>query len=106
MKFPKFLKAQANQGRKNAHLYLVSCAAATMATPAFAQLTEAENTAQWVLDIFSPTLMLVILTILLIGCGIAVYMGKLSGGLFVKILIGSILIFGAGTIAPKIIALF
>lgn len=86
--------------------YLLSCMAATMATPAFAQLTEAESTATWVLDIFSPALMLTILTILLIGCGVAVYMGKLSGGLFVKILIGSVLIFGARTLAPKIIAIF
>lgn len=106
MKFQHYLTAKTIQARKNAHLYLLSCAAATMATPAFAQLTEAESTATWVLNIFSPALMLTILTILLIGCGVAVYMGKLSGGLFIKILIGSILIFGARTLAPKIIALF
>ncbi len=106
MKFPHFLTVKASQARKSTHLYLLSCVAATMATPAFAQLTEVENTATWVLDIFSPALMLLILTILLIGVGIAVYFGKLSGGLFVKILIGSILIFGARTIAPKIVALF
>lgn len=87
-------------------LFILSCIAATMATPAFAQLTEAESTATWVLNIFSPALLLTLLTMLLIGCGIAVYLGKLSGGLFVKILVGSIFIFGARTIAPKIIALF
>lgn len=103
---PRTILFPVTQARKNVHLYLVSCVAATVATPAFAQLTEAENTATWVLDIFSPALMLTILTILLVGCGIAVYMGKLSGGLFVKILIGSILVFGARTLAPKIIALF
>ena len=58
------------------------------------------------LNIFSPGLLLTLLTILLIGCGIAVYLGKLSGGLFTKILIGSIFVFGARTLAPKIIALF
>lgn len=94
------------QARKNIHIYLVSCIAATLATPAFAQLTEAEDTATWVLDIFSPALLLTLLTLLLVGCGIAVYLGKLSGSLFVKILLGSILVFGARTIAPKIIALF
>ena len=94
------------QTRNRTRLFLLSCMAATMATPAFAQLAEAENTANWVLAIFSPGLMLTFLTILLIGCGIAVYMGKISGGLFVKILVGSILIFGARTIAPRIVALF
>jgi hypothetical protein len=54
----------------------------------------------------SAGLLLTFLTILLIGCGIAVYMGKLSGGMFIKILVGSIFVFGARTLAPKIIALF
>lgn len=85
---------------------ITSYIATTMATPALAQLAEAENTATWVLNIFSPALMLTILTILLIGCGVAVYLGKLSGELFTKILIGSIFVFGARTLAPKIIALF
>jgi type IV secretion system protein VirB2 len=80
--------------------------AATMATPAFAQLTEAESTATWVLNIFSPALVLTLCTILLIGCGIAVWMGKMSGGLFTKILIGSIFVFGARTLAPKLVAIF
>lgn len=106
MKFTQSITQQAVQTRKNIQLYLLACVTTTMATPAFAQLTEAENTATWVLGIFSPALMLTILTILLVGCGIAVYMGKLSGSLFVKILIGSILVFGARTLAPKIIALF
>ena len=79
---------------------------ALFASPAFAQLTEAENTVNWVLAIFSPALLLGLLTILLVGCGLAVYMGKLSGGLFVKILVGSVFVFGARTLAPKIIALF
>jgi type IV secretory pathway VirB2 component (pilin) len=87
-------------------LFILSCMATTMATPAFAQLTETEGVATWVLNIFSPALLLTLLTVLLIGCGLAVYLGKLSGGLFVKILIGSIFVFGARTIAPKIIALF
>ena len=80
-----------------------------MSTTARAQtgsLSEAESTATWVLKIFSPTLMLAVLTILLIGCGIAVYFGRMQSQLFVKILIGSILIFGASTIAPKIVAIF
>jgi type IV secretory pathway VirB2 component (pilin) len=101
------LTVQEQQTRTNrVRLYILSCMATTMATPAFAQLTEAENTANWVLRIFSPALLLTLLTLLLIGCGLAVYMGKLSGGLFVKILVGSIFIFGARTLAPKIIALF
>jgi type IV secretory pathway VirB2 component (pilin) len=98
--------SQQKQTRNRGRLFLLSCMAAATATPAFAQLAEAENTANWVLAIFSPALMLAFLTILLIGCGIAVYMGKISGGLFVKILVGSILIFGARTIAPRIVALF
>ena len=87
-------------------MFFATCVAMTLASPAFAQLTEAESTATWVLNIFSPALMLTILTILLIGCGVAVYLGKLSGGLFTKILIGSIFVFGARTLAPKIISLF
>ncbi len=94
------------QTRNRVRLFLLSCMAATMVTPAFAQLVEAENTGKWVLAIFSPALMLIFLTLLLIGCGIAVFMGKLSGGLFVKIILGSILIFGARTIAPRIAAIF
>jgi type IV secretory pathway VirB2 component (pilin) len=77
-----------------------------MSNPVFAQLTEAESTATWVLSIFSPTLLLTFLTLLLIGCGLAVYLGRLSVGLFLKILLGSILVFGARSIAGKIIALF
>lgn len=101
------LTVQEQQARATrVRLFILSCMATTMATPAFAQLAEAESTATWVLNIFSPALLLTLLTILLIGCGIAVYMGKLSGGLFVKILIGSIFVFGARTLAPKIIALF
>jgi type IV secretory pathway VirB2 component (pilin) len=93
--------------------YLLGCMVAAENQLAFAgggggggSLTEVETTATWVLNIFSPALLLVLLTLLLIGCGIAVYFGRMSGQLFVKILIGSVLIFGARTIAPKIIALF
>jgi type IV secretion system protein VirB2 len=100
------LNQKQQNARQRVRLYILSCMAATMATPAFAQLTEAESTATWVLNIFSPALLLTFLTILLIGCGIAVYMGKLSGGMFIKILVGSIFVFGARTLAPKIIALF
>ena len=106
MKIAKQLSTKTNEARKRVYLYLLSCVAVTMATPAFAQLTEAESTATWVLNIFSPALMLTALTILLVGCGIAVYFGKLNGGLFVKILVGSILVFGARTIAPKIVSVF
>ena len=87
-------------------LLVATCFTAAMASPAFAALTEAESTVAWVLAIFSPALLLGLLTILLIGCGLAVFMGKLSGGLFMKILVGSIFVFGARTLAPKIIALF
>lgn len=85
---------------------VTSTVLALMASPAFAQLTEAENTANWVLAIFSPALLLTLLTILMIGCGLAVYMGKITGSLFMKILLGSVFVFGARTLAPKIIALF
>jgi type IV secretory pathway VirB2 component (pilin) len=87
-------------------LLVATCATALIASPAFAQLAEAENTVNFVLAIFSPALLLGLLTILLVGCGLAVYLGKLSGGLFMKILVGSIFVFGARTLAPKIIALF
>jgi type IV secretory pathway VirB2 component (pilin) len=100
------LTQQKTNARQRARTYVLSCMAAAMATPAFAQLTEVEGTAQWVLDIFSPALLLTLLTILLIGCGLAVYMGKMSGSMFMKILLGSIFVFGARTLAPKIIALF
>lgn len=69
-------------------------------------LSEVETTAQWVLDIFSPGLLLIAITILLIGCGLAVWAGKMTGKMFVTILAGSILVFGARTIGPKIVALF
>lgn len=97
---------QQNERANRVRIFLATCIATTMASPAFAQLTEAESTATWVLNIFSPALMLTVLTILLIGCGVATYLGKLSGSLFTKILIGSIFVFGARTLAPKIIALF
>ena len=64
-------KARATQVR----LFVAACFAASMATPAFAQLAEAENTVLWVLNIFSPALLLGLLSILLIGCGLAVYLG-------------------------------
>jgi type IV secretory pathway VirB2 component (pilin) len=69
-------------------------------------LSEAENAATWVLNIFSPTLLLVLLTLLLIGCGLAVYFGRMTGKLFVSIMVGSVLVFGARTIAPRIVAIF
>ena len=96
------------QQRKAAHarIFVATWMTAFVASPAFAQLAEAESTVTWVLNIFSPALLLGLLTILLIGCGLAVYMGKLSGSLFMKILVGSIFVFGARTLAPKIIALF
>ena len=97
---------QFNQGTSSVRTYLIACIVATTTMPAFAQLSEAEGVGNWVLGIFSPALLLALLTILLIGCGIAVFFGRLSGGLFVKILIGSVLVFGARTIAPKIVALF
>lgn len=88
-------------------LWLLGAMALAESHVAFAgSLAEAENTVTWVLNIFSPGLLLGLLTILLIGCGLAVYAGKLSSSLFVKILIGSILVFGARTIAPKLVALF
>lgn len=71
-----------------------------------AQLAEVENAGTWVLAIFSPAILLVALTILLIGCGLAVWFGRMTGGLFVKILLGSILVFGARTIAPQLVAAF
>ncbi len=70
---------------------------------AYAQLSEAENLALWIEDIFSPGLMLSALIILIIGVGLAIWFGRMSGGLFVKILVGALLVFGARTIAPKII---
>jgi type IV secretory pathway VirB2 component (pilin) len=97
------------QGRK-VSAYLLSCMVAAETELAHAQaagsLSEVENTATWVLNIFSPILLLALLTLLLIGCGLAVYFGRLSGENFVKVLVGSVLVFGARTIAPKIVALF
>ena len=97
-----------HQRARATHVRILVATAATsfLASPAFAQLVEAENTVNWVLAIFSPALLLALLTILLIGCGLAVYLGKLSGSLFMKVLVGSIFVFGARTLAPKIIALF
>jgi type IV secretory pathway VirB2 component (pilin) len=95
-------KARATQVR----LFVTTCMTALVASPAFAQLAEAENTVNWVLAIFSPALLLGLLTILLVGCGLAVFMGKLSGSLFMKILVGSVFVFGARTLAPKIVGLF
>ena len=85
---------------------VATCLTTLVSSPAFAQLAETENLTNWVLAIFSPALLLSLLTILLIGCGLAVYLGRLSGGLFMKILVGSVFVFGARTLAPKIIALF
>ena len=101
------LTLQQQQARAtHVRILIATCVTTVLASPAFAQLAEAENTVNWVLAIFSPPLLLALLTILLIGCGLAVYMGKLSGSLFMKILVGSIFVFGARTLAPKIIALF
>ncbi len=87
-------------------LFVAVCATMLLTSPALAQLAEAENVTNWVLAIFSPALLLGLLTILLIGCGLAVYLGRLSGGLFLKVLVGSIFVFGARSLAPKLIALF
>lgn len=93
--------------RARVMLWLIGAMALAESHVAFAgSLAEVENTVTWVLNIFSPVLLLGLLTILLIGCGLAVYAGKLSSSLFVKILIGSIFVFGARTIAPKVVALF
>jgi len=101
------LTLQQQQARSlHVRIFVATCVTALLASPAFAQLAEAENTVNWVLAIFSPALLLGLLTILLVGCGLAVYMGKLSGSLFMKILVGSVFVFGARTLAPKIIALF
>lgn len=100
------LQQQQQKRAARVRLYLLSCMAAVSSSPAFAQLTEAEGTVNWVLAIFSPAIMLAGLTILLIGCGIAVWFGKMSGSLFTKILVGSVLVFGARTIAPKIVGIF
>ena len=101
------LTLQQQQARATHVRILVATAVTSLlASPAFAQLAEAENTVNWVLAIFSAPLLLGLLTILLIGCGLAVYMGKLSGSLFMKVLVGSVFVFGARTLAPKIIALF
>ena len=91
--------------------FLLSCMteaelALAQTTSTTGSLSEAESTATWVLNIFSPTLTLALLTILLIGCGLAVFFGRMSGSLFVKVLIGSVFVFGARTIAPKIVAIF
>ena len=106
---------QVSRIRNQARSWLVGCMALAQAELALAggggggggggSLVEAENTATWVLNIFSPALTLALLTILLIGSGIAVYFGRMSGGMFFKILIGSILVFGARSIAPRIIAM-
>lgn len=100
--------AQEANSPNKAALWLFGCMvlAETHLACAAGSLSEVETTATWVLNIFSPILLLALLTVLLIGCGIAVFFGRMSGGLFVKILIGSVLVFGARTIAPKIVALF
>jgi len=91
--------------------FLLSCMAIAETELAHAQaaggsLSEVENTATWVLNIFSPGLLLTLLTILLVGSGIAVFFGRMSGSLAVKILIGSVLVFGARTIGPKLSTIF
>ena len=77
-----------------------------MASPAFAQLTEGENTANWFLALFSPALCLTLLTIVLIVSGFLLWSGRLTGKMFGLIMGGSVLIFGGRTIAPKIVAIF
>jgi type IV secretory pathway VirB2 component (pilin) len=98
----------AEQQKRAAHarILVATCVTSLATAPAFAQLTEVDNTVNWVLAIFSPGLLLALLTLLLIGVGLAVYFGRLSGGLFMKVLVGSVFVFGARTLAPKIIALF
>lgn len=105
-KHTRSINEQSTSGTSSVRAYLIAFVVATTTMPAFAQLSEAEGVGNWVLGIFSPALLLALLTLLLIGCGLAVFFGRLSGGLFVKILIGSVLVFGARTIAPKIVALF
>jgi type IV secretory pathway VirB2 component (pilin) len=71
-----------------------------------AQLAEAENAATWVLMIFSPALLLAILTVALVIVGILCWSGRLSARVFVWFLIGAVFIFGARTIAPQIASAF
>lgn len=76
------------------------------AAAAHAQLAEAENAATWVLQIFSPVLLLAILTVALVIVGILCWSGRLSARVFVWFLIGAVFIFGARTIAPQIATAF
>jgi hypothetical protein len=85
---------------------LMAYVGVVMTSPAFAQLVEGENTANWFLALFSPALCLALLTIVLIVTGLLLWMGKLAGRTFGLIMGGSILVFGGRTIAPKIIAIF
>jgi type IV secretory pathway VirB2 component (pilin) len=105
--FGSFARARLGLGA-----FLVSCmvetelALAQTTSSTTGSLSEVETTTTWVLNIFSPALCLGLLTILLIGCGLAVYFGRMSGQLFVKVLLGSVLVFGARTIAPKLQGIF
>ena len=106
----KFLSLHTRACRK-VSACLLSCMAIAETELAHAQaaggsLSEVESTATWVLNIFSPGLTLTLLTILLVGCGVAVFFGRMSGSLFVKVLVGSVFVFGARTIAPKITGIF
>ena len=60
-----------------------------------AQLTEADDTANWFLALFSPTLLLALLTIVLIVTGFMVWAGRITPKTFGGILGGCISIFGA-----------
>ena len=50
----------------------------------------------------NKALMIVLATILIAGCGILAWMGKLSFGMAARILIGAVLVFSAGKIATEI----
>lgn len=101
-----YQRPPSTEARDKTRAFLLAAFASLASTPALAALTEAEGTMTWVLNIFSPGLLLALLTIILIGCGIYVWSGKMRGDTWVKILVGCILVFGARTIAPKIVALF
>ncbi len=102
------IAANTRQLARRTSAFLLGCMTLVETELAFAGgaggggLTEAQSAVQWVLDIFSPALMVLLLTIGLIICGVLVWMGRMSGRTFVAIMIGSVLVFGARTIAPKI----
>ncbi len=78
---------------------------ALLATPASLAYTRLERTAQGIFGLFGPSLALALVTLVAIGAGLGVFLGRLSVAQCARILAGAVLVVGAPSVWSRIEAL-